>query len=72
MAQDQACAILKGGGGSPFDSMVSFPNNDKTRQQQLDACAALNKDKSEGSHSHKPSSMVAVVIGVGIGLMILF
>ena len=72
VAQDQACAILEGGGGSPFDSMVSFPNDDKTKQQQLDACAALNKEKSGGSHSHKPSSMVAVVIGVGIGLMVLF
>lgn len=79
--QDQACAILKGGGGSPFDNMVdfNFPTDEKSKQEQLRNCVAiesqrakeLERKKSAGSHSKKPSSMAAIVIGVGIGLMLL-
>lgn len=79
--QDQACAILQGGGGSPFDNMVNFnfPLDSKSRQQQLRDCEViaaqrtreLKRKKSAGEQSKKPSCMVVVVIGVGIGLMLL-
>lgn len=76
--QDQACAILQGGGGSPFDNMIQFkpPMDGKDRQQRIRDCEGIAKQrtlelkakKSAGSRL-SPWEMGAVAVGLVVSWM---
>ena len=81
--QDQACAILQGGGGSPFDNMISFkyPTEGKDKQQRVKDCQGVAKlsvaqkareleAKKNGVSILTPSRLVGGLAGLGVGLMV--
>lgn len=82
--QDQACAILQGGGGSPFDNMISFkyPTETKDKQQRIKDCQGIAKlrvaqtareleAKKNGASVLDPSRLVGGLAGLSVGLMVL-
>lgn len=82
--QNQACAILQGGGGSPFDNMISFkyPTEGKDKQQRIQDCQGIARlrvaqttgeleAKKNGASILTPSRLVCGLAGLGVGLMVL-